>query len=126
MRPDAGAGLLAAALKELLAAESIDEAAAELSVLGFADVVLGDRTAGDEAPVVGLDSNVAGSNDDAPSGGTDADAGGGGEAPSPAHEPHETGGPENSGGTTPTGGSGSGRPMSRGGGKAGKPSRKTK
>ena len=59
MQPDAGAGLLAAALKELLTADTIAEAAAALSDLGFADVMLGDGAGTSGAPAVGLDATMS-------------------------------------------------------------------
>ncbi|MFT3818233.1 MAG: DUF3883 domain-containing protein [Rubrivivax sp.] len=52
---DSAAGLLAAALKEVLSEGSTDDAAAALRDLGFADVVLGvTSSAGAEAPEAGL------------------------------------------------------------------------
>jgi hypothetical protein len=135
MRPDAGAGLLAAALKELLAAGSIFEAAAALSDLGFADVVLGEQSGGGEAPEVGLDSNPADSNGGEQVDGTDSNAGEGlppgggtvaGDLSTPAQDPNQTGHPDNSGRPGPSGGSGTGRPTNRGASNSGKPSRKTK
>ena len=56
LQPDSGSGPLAAALKELLTADTAIDASAVLSDLGFADVQLGSGSHVDTAPGVGLDS----------------------------------------------------------------------
>jgi hypothetical protein len=52
--PEAGAGAVAAALKELLVAESVVDAERTLSELGFADVVLGERLESFDEPGAGV------------------------------------------------------------------------
>jgi hypothetical protein len=133
MRPDAGAGLLAAALKELLTADSSVEATTALSDLGFADVVLGERLDGDEAPEVGLDSAPAGPNDGEQVDGTEPNAGEGfspsGNAvasSTPSRNPNQTDRSGDPGGPCPSAGSGTERPDKRGASSSGRPSRKTK
>lgn len=66
--PYASSGLVAAALKELLVAESAGDAEHELSELGFADVVLGRRRGELEVPEVGVGTGTGepGSAADAP------------------------------------------------------------
>ncbi len=55
LQPDAGAGLVAAALKEVLISESLPDAAAALSDLGIAEADLGDRTGVKGGSEAGLD-----------------------------------------------------------------------
>lgn len=57
IQPDAGSGPLAAALKELLTADTIADASSVLSDLGFADVDLGSTGLPEEALGAGIDSD---------------------------------------------------------------------
>ncbi len=68
--PHASSGPVAAALKELLVAESAQVAGQTLSELGFADVVLGERAEEPEVPEVGLGAATGGTGSDVGTGGS--------------------------------------------------------
>lgn len=122
--PHASSGPVAAALKELLVAESADAAEQTLSELGFADVVLGERPEEHDVPAagVGAATGEAGPAADAgvtsgTTGGSDT-AGGADGAMGPPEEQQSSGDRGGAGGATgdESGqGSGNGKAPRRGG-----------